>query len=286
MVNFRSKDLVYLLYILVFAVALGLAFKGDNSDDNIDSSQFSLDPVAHSYGSGGRDVVIKEDEVWKVGSYEFNSFEISKGTLDFEGNEKQIEIRATSRIIIKKDAILDITDGSTNKPSAADGRGGSFGGPGGVGDCRQGEVQFQEPAYDVSRVTGGSGFLRAPNSEYVGGEGAGYLLLAAPEIIIKGKIRAIGTDGVYSVGGGSGGKVIIISDRIINNGHILVSGGAGAKDEIQGYGGGGGGLVLVSRKPEGDGLIDVAGGKGGAVTDLYSGCNGGMGSSGKVLIAS
>lgn len=83
---------------------------------------------------------------------------------------------------------------------------------------------------------GGGGASDGVNAGADGGDGAGVIMLAAPEIIVEatGAIRANGKDGDDAIagdtgggGGGGGGLILLTYNTLTNSGTIEAAGGAG-----------------------------------------------------------
>ena len=90
-----------------------------------------------------------------------------------------------------------------------------------------------------------------------GGAGGGVIrLVVGGDLTVDGAIRADGAVGINSSGGGSGGSIYVIANRIAGSGTFSASGG-------EGLGGGGGGRIALYRSDDDfSGILTVAGGSG------------------------
>lgn len=257
-----------------------------------------------NYGKGEEDVVIAGSKIYKSGAYEYNSFIIEKGTLslEVENNPQSLIIRAKEKIVIKEDAEINLSGTGCQGLKIIDkdkdkdkdcvgmsftlaGGGGSHGGTGGYGSCIHTQSTSAYGFSDFRETHGEGGGIAldfVQGDDDAGGSGGGFVMLVAPTIIIDGKIKVNGSNGVGTGGGGAGGKVVLMGEKIVLNGEIEAVGGEGGTSFFQGAGGGAGGVILTNISIDGDGEIIVDGGVGGGAQDYYSGCYGGDGFVGKV----
>lgn len=280
----KSKHILpYIVFLFLFSLILIFFLKAP-ADPGILRESAILDNVDFDYGSGARDATLS-DVVVAGGRHDYKNLTITGTVTAASGPSVAIKIYASERIIIEDGGIIDASGRglATSRTAALDGSGGSLGGRGGGGDCLSNEGETAEAVGDTEITFGDAGEKRLEADISSGGEGGGFILLSAPEIIIRGKIIADGNGGVDLIGGGSGGKIVLISEKIINEGTLSASGGKGANGNLQGYGGGGGGVIVLARKPTGGGQIRADGGEGGLAVDIYTGCNGTKGSPGKIF---
>lgn len=255
----------------------------NNSTDDIAKSKI---PTELDFGKGTKDLIIDQDTTLDPGTHEYNSFTVNKGALKL-ANAGKLEIKSKTRIVIEEVGFIDIREmgyGQNTGPLlglsreySGDGGGGYYNG--GVSGCTNTLEKKELENFDM----GSGGGIDLKSNESKGGIGGGYLILSAPEIIIKGKILADGGNGKNAGGGGGGGTVIILGNKISVTGSISVKGGNGANGNFYGGGGGSGGVVGFSKEPEKDGEYSIDGGRGGQAADLYAGCSGRNGLSGVVI---
>ncbi|CAH1775844.1 unnamed protein product, partial [Owenia fusiformis] len=106
------------------------------------------------------------------------------------------------------------------------GSGGSHGGVGGQGS----HTTYSSMAYDnvMEPTDYGSGGNKI-NSEQVGGQGGGVILLSADRIVIDGEIKSNGsTSYTKGCGGGAGGSIVVKAKQVSGSGSVVSSGGDGA----------------------------------------------------------
>ncbi len=274
---------VYALFTFVFVCALLFAFKNQPEPASTGAENIVLTEADFNYGNGTKEEALS-NVVMSGGIYEYKSLAITGTVKAVAGSRTAIKIYASERIVVEESGTIDVS-GAGEKVSANDalnGRGGSLGGLGGNGNCLSGDVQAIDFARDTEIAFGKSGQKSTIEAVSGGGEGGGYLQLSAPEIVVNGRIIADGNTGLNLIGGGSGGKIVIITNKINGSGIISAEGGKGANGQLQGFGGGSGGIVIFSIKPDIENIL-VSGGQGGKAVDIYTGCNGGNGEIGKIF---
>jgi hypothetical protein len=257
--------------------------------------------MGYDFGKGKETTEITGDNEFNPGNYEYQSVTFKQGSLKLKqlDNEGYLTIRATKKIIVEKDFLIDVSgDGyrgalswketiNTGKNFEYAGNGGSSGGRGGSGDCRAKQINENDQAQNTdSLLYGDGGGIAINDKQSRGGNGGGYLLLTAPEIIIKGEIKANGKEGWGTGGGGGGGKIALVTNRLELSGKISANGANGHEGLLQGSGGGSGGVIFLAGEIIEKGKLDVIGGTGGKATDIYSGCDGGKGEDGKIFTTS
>ncbi|RJQ32153.1 MAG: hypothetical protein C4562_03740 [Actinobacteria bacterium] len=292
-----TKIIAPVVFIIVFLLALLSPYFVKRLPTKPDKK---LITIRYDFGSGSTSKVFK-DKVFYPGVYEFSELKLTgKITLQARKEPKGLVLKATKKIFVDTNASIDVSaKGYLSKANESQGQGlgagisfeyagggASHGGLGGAGDISSSAANPADYGYyDVDESFGSSG-ARGQKGTGVGGAGGGYIMLEAPEIIIKGKILANGKDGKQTGGGGAGGKIVLIAKKLVLDGAISANGGTGATSQIQGAGGGGGGVICLPKKYSGSKEVSVAGGKGGQAIDIYTGGFGQDGSLGKIVYIS
>lgn len=286
--DIRTLQLVSLVFLLFFFLVLLIPLPAQ--DKPINTQQINIEQI--DYGKGSEAYVTNQDSLLTSGSYEYKSAEINhKLATSKLITNVSLSIKATQKIVIGKSGVIDLSESGykTGQSSNHDGisyefagGGGNAGGIGGSGSCTENKKTNLIDQNNIDISFGGAGVLGIKNNQGLGGNGGGYLLLVAPEIIIDGGLLANGANGIKTGGGGGGGKIVLLTEKLVINGLVSAQGGTGGNSFIQGAGGGGGGIVIISSQWNGNGSINVSGGKGGSALDIYTGCDGQTGADGYI----
>jgi hypothetical protein len=285
-----------IIFILVFVISLLILTVKPNQEgtNSIEGHLSKLD-----FGNGKDTLELTGEKEFEAGTYEYKTVVFKKGKMKVRPSQNPsfLEIKATERITVENNFVFDLNgvgyEGnkyneemvSAGRNNDLGGSGGALGGAGGSGDCRSANEKKPAIQNNESIIFGqGGGYSRSDKASY-GGAGDGYIRLTAPEIIIRGQISANGTGGAHSGGGGSGGKVVVVGNVLDLAGKISATGGDGSSGQLQASGGGSGGVIFLAGILRNQGALEVAGGRGGRASDLYTGCDGGVGEEGKIIKA-
>lgn len=295
----RQELILAVIFLSVLAVIFMWSPKSTEKKSNQTEGNLPVSTQDMDFGNGTQDIVITGDRKVAPGTYEYKSFNLKSGILGLNTGETQaaLVIKAKEKIVISNTAKINVSGNGYGGPDNPDkietgqginysyaGGGGSLGGVGGSGSCSESKESGLLSTMNLQKTYGMAGGV-GQKIKGTGGNGGGYLMLIAPEIVIDGEILADGLQGENSGGGGAGGKIVILGNKVMIKGKISAIGGSGGTSQIQGAGGGGGGVIIVSKGYENLGKIVLNGGQGGQALDLYTGCEGKNGFKGKLLIA-
>lgn len=296
---FKEKsNVLVIFFVIIFLVFL--FYPAGNKSPKVNPEKVGKTLKKLDFGNGTEDFVLNSNRVLSSGEHNYKSVTLKEGTLtvDEAGYETVLVIRANEKIVIEKNASIDLEGrgfSGAGKNSASGtapgfsfefaGGGGYHGGAGGSGSCLEERTElttYGAPNEDKSFGSGGGNGSKEHRG--IGGSGGGFVELVAPEVIIEGEISVDGKSGQEQGGGGAGGKIVVLGNKVVLTGKISARGGAGGTSAIQGAGGGGGGIIFVGGDFENKGKLEVNGGKGGSSLDIYTGCNGENGSDGKIFL--